>query len=224
MWVEFENISVTFDDGATRALTEVSVRFEPKTLTLVTGPSGCGKTTLLSVGGLLCRPDQGELRLLGETSNFLTEEQKATRRLRSLGFVFQSSRLLEAITGIENVMLPLELLGYPRTQARRRALDLLDRVGMENHAALYPRQLSGGQRQRIAIARALAADPPILLADEPTASLDTDAGEMVISLLRRLVDEDGRLVVVVSHDSKWNPIADRIIRMQDGRIEEDTFV
>lgn len=185
------------------------------------GPSGSGKTTLLSIIGCVLSVDQGTLRLFGEDVTRFTPHQRAAFRLRRIGFVFQRFHLFDNLQAWENIRVVYDLLGVPPADARRHALELLELVGLSNRAQHRVSELSMGQRQRVALARALAAEPDLILADEPTASLDAEAGLHAMQMLRRLCDHLGKTVVVVTHDNRIFPMADRILRLTDGRLDGD---
>jgi ABC-type lipoprotein export system ATPase subunit len=182
------------------------------------GPSGSGKSTLLNLAGLLDQPDSGEVLLDGERVGSLSERQRCALRLTKLGFVFQSFNLVPVLDALENVMLPLELQGVPQTEAKARAEEALSRVGLSDRLHHRPGQLSGGQQQRVAIARALAPKPGLILADEPTASLDHAHGGPLMDLLHELAEERNVAVLVASHDPLVLDRAHRIARLQDGRL------
>lgn len=188
----------------------------------ITGPSGSGKSSLLYLLGLLDLPTVGEVRIHGRATAHMDEPERATTRLSMLGFVFQFHFLLPEFSALENVTLPMKALGRLSDDAMRdRALMLLDSLGLGEHARKRPDQLSGGQRQRVAVARALANDPPVVLADEPTGSLDSRSSEQVFQILRDLVDRDGKTVVAVTHDFDLAQRMDRRIRLEDGGIVSD---
>jgi putative ABC transport system ATP-binding protein len=213
-------VTKIYDSGATafRALTDVDLEIRAGELTLLMGPSGSGKTTLLSIIGCILRGTAGSLEVLGERVDALPESELPRIRRGAIGFVFQGFNLFPALTAVENVSLALDVRGVRRTDAESRAGELIREVGLADKAKSYPADLSGGQKQRVAIARALAGDPPILLADEPTAALDSTSGKNVIELLRRLAHEHGRAVVMVTHDPRVLSYGDRIIHLEDGRI------
>jgi putative ABC transport system ATP-binding protein len=187
---------------------------------LVMGPSGSGKTTLVSMLGGLLTPSAGQVSLDGHDVYGEDEAERAHIRLEHIGFVFQSFNLLSALTAQENVEVPLRLAGVPAEEARFRAGDLLQRLGMGDRLDHRPRDLSGGEKQRVAIARALANDPDIVLADEPTANLDSASGRQVAEILNRLATEDGKGVITVSHDQRLLDIASRVVWIEDGRLTE----
>ena len=204
--------------GDFRALSDVDLEIRAGELTLLMGPSGSGKTTLLSVLGCILRATDGSLEVLGESVEKLPETELPRIRRAAIGFVFQGFNLFPALTTLENVALALDVRGVKRKAAETRAAHLISEVGLADKSRSYPSDLSGGQKQRVAIARALAGDPPIILADEPTAALDSTSGKNVIELLRRLAYEHGRAVVMVTHDPRVLSYGDRIIHLEDGRI------
>ncbi len=197
-----------------RALKDVSVSFKSGELTLVVGPSGSGKTTLLSLLGCLLSPDQGSVYINGEDVSRLAEREKTRLRMR-IGYVFQAFRLFHSLPTLENVLLAAEISGDRRDRTER-ARRLLTDFGLGDKLLLKPDALSGGEKQKVAIARALLSEPGIVLADEPTASVDSQAAQQIREILRRLVDQEHRTVVVVSHDGRWEEYADRTILLRDG--------
>jgi putative ABC transport system ATP-binding protein len=203
-----------YDEGVTfRAVNDVSLDVARGEVVLIIGPNGSGKTTLLSMLGGLVRPTRGGVNVDGVALESMTERELESFRLRRVGFVFQTFRLLDALSVRENVQLVLDLAGE-----KRSADAILDRVGALHLAKRNTRVLSGGEKQRVAIARALANDPAIVLADEPTGSLDSAAGEAAITLLSDAARKDGRAVVIVSHDTRIAHHADRVVRISDGRV------
>src|SRR2546429_1897467 len=195
---------------------------EPGEFVAVMGPSGCGKSTLLNLVAGLDTPTDGEIAVSGESLVGKDENELARMRRRHIGIVFQFFNLLEGMSVLENVTLPAIIAGMPRRQAETRARDLLDLLGLADKARNAPGVLSGGQRQRLAIARALANEPTLLLADEPTGALDSAGGEEVMELFRRL-HAGGPAILLVTHDSNVAGHADRIVHMQDGRVlDSDT--
>ena len=217
-----EGVSVAFGAGDARvqALRNASLAFERGTLSLVMGPSGSGKTTLLSMLGCMLSPDEGSVFVDGVAVNGLTEAQRTTVRQKKISFVFQAFRLMHSLSALDNVALGFEIRDPAAPQRRELARNLLLQFGLGDRLHLEPDELSPGERQRVAVARALAGNPPILLADEPTASLDAGAGRNICQLLRDQVDEYGRTVVVVTHDPRWEKFADRVITLSDGRVEQ----
>jgi putative ABC transport system ATP-binding protein len=202
------------------AVRNVSLEFQRGTLTLIMGPSGSGKTTLLTLLGCLRKPDEGTVSVESSDMSQLSEARLAEMRRDRIGFVFQAFRLFHSLSARDNVLLTADICGFSaRRQQRQRAEELLVSLGLGSRMALKPDQLSGGEKQRVAIARATLMNPPILLADEPTASLDSEAGEQIAGILFRLAEEEQRTVVVVSHDPRWEKFAHRIMELQDGRIK-----
>jgi len=191
---------------------------------LVMGPSGSGKTTLLSLLGCLLSPDEGTVFVDGIATEKLSTSERTVLRRKKISFVFQAFRLLHSLSATDNVALGLEIRENKRSGRTATARELLIRLGLDHKLDHAPNDLSPGEKQRVAIARALAGDPPILLADEPTASLDAEAGRNICRILRDQVDQNGRTVVVVSHDPRWREFADRTITLRDGRIEQEEQV
>jgi putative ABC transport system ATP-binding protein len=218
-----EQASVSFGHAEARvcALRDVSLTFEQGTLSLVMGPSGSGKTTLLSMLGCLLSPDEGMVFVDGVAVNGLSETEKTVVRQKKISFVFQAFRLFHSLSAIDNVALGFEIRDAAATGRMEMARDLLLQFGLGDKLNQEPNELSPGEKQRVAIARALAGNHPILLADEPTASLDAQAGRNICQILRNQVDEHGRTVVVVSHDPRWREFADRTITLCDGQVEQE---
>ena len=202
------------------ALKGVDLEVEEGEMLAIMGPSGSGKSTLLHILGLLDRPTEGEYVLMDRPTSRLAEDERAFLRNRFLGFVFQASFLLPRLSALENVEVPLAYAGVPPGTRRRRALELLERVGLLEKANNLPNQLSGGQRQRVAIARALALNPPLLLADEPTGALDTRTGEEILALFQEL-NREGTTVILVTHEPHVAEKTNRIVRVLDGEIVAD---
>ena len=221
--IEARNLVKTYAQGGAqfRALDGVSMDLEPGELTLLVGPSGSGKTTLLSIVGCILRPTSGSLRVLGHEVTRLNERDLPAIRRERIGFVFQAFNLFPTLTALQNVALALDIKGMSGRAARDRAASLLDQVGLAEKLGSYPADLSGGQKQRVAIARALAGDPLVILADEPTAALDSQSGRLVMDLLRRLARDRNRAIAIVTHDNRMLGYADRTVRMEDGRIVSD---
>jgi putative ABC transport system ATP-binding protein len=217
--VEDARISFGEGDARVRALRGVTATFERGTLSLVMGPSGSGKTTLLSLLGCLLSPDAGTVFVDGVAVNELSGNEKTILRRKKISFVFQAFRLLHSLSAIDNVALGLEIRDGRRAETMVMARELLVQFGLGDKLNREPSGLSPGEKQRVAIARALAGNPPILLADEPTASLDAEAGKNICQILRSQVDQNGRTVVVVSHDPRWKEFADRTITLSDGQIK-----
>ncbi len=217
--LELRQITRAYELGGERAgVFAVSLEVPKGCLAVLAGPSGSGKTTLLQVAGLLDVPDEGEVRLDGEAVSALSEKARCDLRLRKLGFVFQAFNLVPVLSALENVMLPLQLQGVTDEEARRRAGSALERVGLADRRHHRPDQLSGGQQQRAAIARALAPDPLLVLADEPTASLDHAHGGPLMDLMAELAQERGVTFLVASHDPSVISRAHRVFRLRDGKL------
>jgi putative ABC transport system ATP-binding protein len=220
--VETHGLQKTFEsEGApVRALRGVDFSMEPGEFVAVMGPSGCGKSTLLNLVAGLDTPSDGEVLVAGESLAGKDENDLARMRRKHIGIVFQFFNLLEGMSVLENVVLPAVIAGTKRRQAETRARDLLDLLGLGDKTKDAPGVLSGGQRQRLAIARALANEPTLVLADEPTGALDSDGGREVLELFRRL-HTGGQTILLVTHDQEVAAAGDRIVRMRDGRIETD---
>jgi putative ABC transport system ATP-binding protein len=204
--------------GEVMALKGVNVDLLPGELTLMMGPSGSGKTTLLSILGCILTPNAGSLTIGGRSTVGLNAEGLADLRRKHIGFVFQSYNLVPTLTALENVMLALDLRGSPLLKQPQQAAEALEAVGLSHRAHVSPSKLSGGEKQRVAIARALAGSPSVILADEPTAALDSENGKAVMALLAEVAKDTRRAVLVVTHDHRTLGYADRMIRMEDGRI------
>lgn len=209
-------------DQTIYALRDSTMDFNTHELTLLLGPSGSGKTTLLSLLGCVIYPTTGEVTVNGQTITQLSEKELARIRLNSIGFIFQGFNLLQPLTALENVMAPLLLKKVNRKLAKEKALAALETVDMLDRQKNLPKMLSGGQRQRVAIARALVTDPPILLCDEPTASIDGKSAEKVMTELKDL-SREGKSVVVVTHDTRLRKYADRIIYLSEGNVSNKPF-
>jgi putative ABC transport system ATP-binding protein len=205
----------------THALNGVSLTFSAGELTVVMGPSGSGKTTLLSVLGCLLRPATGRVFVNGQEAGTLSESQRTRLRRRNIGFIFQAFRLFHALSAFENVMLAGDIAGVRDRKHAERARGLLTDFGLGDKLNAGSRGLSGGEQQRVAIARALLRNPRIILADEPTASLDAAAGRNICGILRGLAVDRQHAVVVVSHDPRWSEFAHRTVVLEDGRVVQD---
>ena len=214
------NVRKTFeaDQAPVRALRGLDFAMQGGEFVAVMGPSGCGKSTMLNLVAGLDAVDEGEILLAGERIHDMDEDELARMRRRHIGIVFQFFNLLEGMTVLENVALPAMIAGLKRKPAETRARDLLDLLGLSDKAKQLPGVLSGGQRQRLAIARALANEPTLVLADEPTGALDSEGGQEILELFRRL-HADGQTILMVTHDDDVAVAADRIVRMRDGRVE-----
>ncbi|MFB3813168.1 MAG: ABC transporter ATP-binding protein [Terriglobales bacterium] len=213
-------VTKTYSEGAASvpALRGVDLDVHAGELVLLMGPSGSGKTTLLSIMGCILSATSGSVRIAGEEVTTLSEKQLPRVRLEHIGFVFQGFNLFPTLTAGENVELMLGLKGIGGAQAKRRAAELLEQVGLAGKYDVFPSDLSGGQKQRVAIARALAGDPEIILADEPTAALDSHTGRNVMEMMRHLAHKRNRAAVIVTHDSRVLEFADRMVRIEDGLI------
>ena len=219
--VSLERVTKTYDLGGTvEALSDVSLALSEGSYTAVMGPSGSGKSTLLNLIGGLDTPTSGTVRVGRNDLTALSENERADIRGSEVGFVFQTFNLMPRLTAVENVALPLVFAGVPRAERRERAESLLEDVGLSDRLDHKPTELSGGQRQRVAVARALAPEPAVLLADEPTGNVDTDTGERVMRLLGDLNDS-GNTILLVTHEKRIAEHADRTVRMLDGEIVEE---
>jgi len=220
--IHLEGLKKVFytDEVETHALAEVHLEIRRGEYVAIAGPSGCGKTTLLSLLGLLDTPTAGEYWLDGKPVAQLSPSERARIRNREIGFIFQAFNLIGDLTVFENVELPLTYRGMPAAERKQRVLAALEKVGMSHRVKHYPSQLSGGQQQRVAVARAVAGEPLILLADEPTGNLDSTNGEQVMGLLQEL-HRAGATICMVTHDPRYVAHADRSIHLFDGRVVED---
>ena len=220
--IRLEGIKKVFltDEVETHALSEVHLEIKRGEYVAISGPSGCGKTTLLSLLGLLDTPSGGQYWLDGKPVAQLSPSDRARIRNREIGFIFQAFNLIGDLTVYENVELPLTYRGMPATERKQRVMAALEKVGMSHRVKHYPSQLSGGQQQRVAVARAVAGEPLILLADEPTGNLDSTNGEAVMELLQAL-HRAGASIIMVTHDPRYAAHADRAIHLFDGRVVED---
>jgi len=218
--VVVDNLSHAFGQGEMRreVLQSISFSIEPGEVVLLTGPSGCGKTTLLTLIGALRTVQQGQVSVLGQALHGAGRRRRQQVR-RRIGMIFQGHNLLRCLTAEQNVQMGADLLQDLSYRARRdEARQWLRAVGLEDHMGKVPQDLSGGQKQRVAIARALAAQPQLLLADEPTAALDSRTGREVVELLRKLAREQSCAVLMVTHDPRIVDVADRLLQMEDGRL------
>ena len=221
--IELRQVSRRYDGpgGSIAALSDLSLQLRPGSFTAVVGKSGSGKSTLLSLVAGIDRPTSGEVLVAGQPLHQLDESRLATWRGRHVGVVFQFFQLLPTLTVLENVMLPMDFCAtFPARQARERALMLLGSVGIEDQAHKLPLELSGGQQQRAAIARALANDPPVIVADEPTGNLDSHTAAAVLELLVSMA-RSSKTVLMVTHEREIGRVADRVITLADGRLVED---
>ena len=218
--LETRELTKVYGAGDTRvvAVDRVALALERGEMLLIMGPSGSGKTTLLSMMGCILRPTSGSILLEGREVSALDERSLPQVRRRFVGFVFQSFNLFPFLTALENVELVLRMKHAPRATRRAQARSLMERVGLEKRTHLHPGDLSGGEKQRTALARALAGDTPIILADEPTANLDSKTGQEMLGLLRELAERGGKAVAVVSHDPRAERLAHRVVKLVDGRL------
>ncbi len=218
-----EGVNHAYGVGSLRKQTlfDINLRVLPGEIVILTGPSGSGKTTLLTLLGALRSTQEGSLRVLGQEMRGSSTRARVGLR-RRIGYIFQAHNLLAALSARDNVELAVRLSGGPARERSRRALELLEAVGLGGHAHKRPRELSGGQRQRVAVARALAAKPRIVLADEPTASLDRETGKEVVQLLQGLAHQQESAVLIVTHDNRILDVADRIVQLEDGRLRSFT--
>jgi putative ABC transport system ATP-binding protein len=220
--IKLDGVTKVFftDEVETHALSGIHMEIAKGEYVAIAGPSGCGKSTLLSILGLLDSPSEGQYHLNGRPVAELAASERARVRNREIGFIFQSFNLIGDLTVFENVELPLTYRGMKAAERKQRAEAALERVGMAHRAKHLPSQLSGGQQQRVAVARAVAGEPLMLLADEPTGNLDSRSGEAVMDLLREL-HKGGATICMVTHDERFAQHADRTVHLFDGRVVED---
>lgn len=221
--LDVRNVSHGFNDQRgyrLSVLESLDLRINPGDSVAIIGPSGAGKSTLLSLLAGLDIPESGEILFQGEAFSGLSEDQRAAVRRGRIGFVFQSFQLLQGLTAVENVMLPLELTGMSVAQAKQRAMKWLERVGLGARTHHRPRMLSGGEQQRVALARAFVNEPALLFADEPTGNLDRRTGESVSELLFELNQETGTTLILVTHDERLASRCQRILSLEDGTLNE----
>ncbi len=218
--IAVRQLAKTYAEGSTRtlALRGVDLDVQAGELLMLMGPSGSGKTTLLSIMGCILTASSGSVQIAGMEITQMREKQLPAIRLEHIGFVFQGFNLFPTLTASENVELMLDLKGVAARPAKKRAAELLDQVGLGDKHDSFPSDLSGGQKQRVAIARALAGDPGIILADEPTAALDSHTGKNVMEMMSELAHKRDRAVVIVTHDSRVLSFADRMVKIEDGAI------
>jgi len=220
---QLRRVSKTYGAGehAVTALSDADLEIHPGEVMLIEGPSGSGKTTLISILGLLLKPTGGEIIVGGKDASRMTERELPDLRASTFGFIFQGFNLFPALSAVENVALAIRMKDARAKDPTGQAHKLLDQVGLSARAHHLPADMSGGQKQRVAIARALGGNPPIIVGDEPTAALDTKTALGVMELLRGLATDQGRAVVVVTHDPRLERFADRVVRVEDGRIESN---
>jgi putative ABC transport system ATP-binding protein len=222
--IQLENVTKIYSIGEveTRALDGVSLSIEEGEFAALVGPSGSGKTTMLQLMGCLDIPNSGTVRINGQDVTRFNANQRADLRREVIGFIFQFFALIPVLSGYENVELPLLLTGVPSKERRERVMELLDAVGLADRANHRPDQMSGGEQQRVAIARALAPRPRLVLADEPTANLDTANGKQAMEMMQRLNQMTGTAFIFATHDPRVVSFARRVVRLRDGRIAEDS--
>jgi putative ABC transport system ATP-binding protein len=220
--LQAENVRKVFDEGRepVPVLNGVSLALERREIVSLEGPSGSGKTTLLSILGCILTPSSGRVIVDGVEADPERPQVLSAIRRKSIGFVFQQFNLFPSLSALENIEYALNVKGVRGEAAEREALRVLEAVGLSDRRSFLPRDLSGGQKQRIAIARALAGEAPILLADEPTANLDSQMGGQVLELFRDLARKENRALLIVTHDPKVRSVADRVIRIRDGVLED----
>ncbi len=224
--IELENATKVYQLGEvkTHALSGVSLQIEPGEFTALVGPSGSGKTTLLQLIGCLDRPDTGTVKINGQDVTRFNANQRADLRRKEIGFVFQFFALVPVLSAYENVELPLLLSNVKTPERKARVMELLKAVGLEDRAKHKPDQMSGGEQQRVAIARALAPRPVMVLADEPTANLDTENGKQAMDIMQQLNEKTGTAFVFATHDPRVMAYARRVIKLRDGRIDSNGAV
>jgi putative ABC transport system ATP-binding protein len=217
-----ENVTKTYGEGdrAVRAVRDVSFQANSGEFLSVVGPSGSGKTTLLAMIGALLTPTEGRIEVNGNTLTGMGKSAQARFRRENVGFVFQANNVLPFLTARENLMIMGDIAGMSRTEAAKRADQLLEELGIDERAGAVATELSGGERQRVAIGRALMHDPAVILVDEPTASLDSERGQMVVESLVREVKDRNKLGIMVTHDLSMAKMTDRILEIRDGALEE----
>ena len=221
--VELEDVRKHYGKGETevKAVDGITLAIQPGEFTAIVGRSGSGKTTLLDTIGLLMRPSAGRVLIDGEDTTAMKDGRRAVYRSHKLGFIFQDFNLLDTLSALENVLLPVRYSGADRKVARTRALDLLEEVGLADRANHRPTQLSGGEKQRVSIARSLINGPTLVLGDEPTGNLDTETSARLLSILRSANRDRGVTFLLVTHDLELAGRTDRVIRIQDGRVLAD---
>jgi putative ABC transport system ATP-binding protein len=203
-----------------RAINGITMKIEDGEFIAIMGPSGSGKSTLLYLIGCLDRPTKGEVVIDGVETSELSDDELTRLRREKLGFVFQQYNLISTLTALENVELPMIFRGVPKNERKRKAMELLRLVGIEDIVERKPMEISGGQQQRVAIARAMANEPKILLCDEPTGNLDSKSGRQIMGIIKELNEEKGVTVILVTHDPSMAEFAERIVRLRDGRLQD----
>lgn len=223
--IKLDGIVRDFYDGKSlrRVLQKTQLEFYTQELTIIAGSSGSGKTTLLTIMGLVLKPSEGKIFIDGQEVTDYSEDQLATLRMQKFGFVFQQAALIPALTVLENILISGSIQGASVPSSRKKsALKMLEDFGLRNYTDAKPQQLSVGQQQRVAIVRALINDPVLLLCDEPTSALDAESSTLVLDTLKRLSQDEKRGVVLVTHDPRVFPYADRLIKIEDGTVTSDT--
>jgi putative ABC transport system ATP-binding protein len=222
--IELQDVTRVYKIGEveTHALRGVNLTIDEGEFTAIVGPSGSGKTTMLQLMGCLDRPTSGRVLINGEDISKLNANKRADLRKGTIGFVFQFFALIPGLTAYENVDLPLLLAGRKKSERKERANELLEAVGLTDRARHRPDQMSGGEQQRVAIARALAIDPVLVLADEPTANLDTENGQQIMEIMQRLNAETGTTFIFATHDPRVFPFARRVVEVRDGKVAENS--
>jgi putative ABC transport system ATP-binding protein len=218
--IEMKNITKDYHLGETvvHALRGIDLQIDKREFVAVWGPSGSGKTTLLNLIGAIDEPTSGELIIAGKDVRSLTDDQKSDHRNQTIGFIFQGFNLVPVLSALENVMLPLQIKGAPTTEARKQALARLEEVGLSDLIHNRPAKMSGGQQQRVSIARALVNNPSLVIADEPTANLDSETARMIIELMRELNEKDEITFIFSTHDQRLLDKVKRLVRLEDGKI------
>ncbi len=219
--IELRDVAKHYQKGSevVKAIDRINLEVQERGMAAIVGPSGSGKSTLLHLIGAMDRPTRGEVIVAGKTLNGIAGKDLTRFRCRTVGFVFQTFNLIPNLTALENVMLPMEFNGVPKVERLRRGKALLGQVGLGHRLRHRPNELSGGEMQRVAIARALANNPPLILADEPTGNLDSQAGQMIYELLKEISRE--RTVLVVTHAEALAQMADRVLHIGDGRLKDN---
>ncbi|MDP8205979.1 MAG: ABC transporter ATP-binding protein [Candidatus Electryonea clarkiae] len=219
--VQAKDVVKTYDEGRVQALNGVNLDVVSASFIALAGPSGSGKTTLLNIIGALDIPDSGSVGIEGRNLESMKEKERTTLRRERIGFIFQQFNLVPVLTARENVELPLEILpGFDRAARKKTALEMLSLVGLEGLENRFPNKLSGGQQQRVAVARALVKSPAIILADEPTANLDSENGMAIVDLMKKMRDELGSAFILSSHDPRVLERVERVVQLVDGRIDQ----
>lgn len=221
--VEVKNLSKIYGSGHTtvKAVDSVNLKIEVGDIVLIMGPSGSGKTTLISMIGMLLKPSDGQILIDSEDTVTMSATKLADLRLRKFGFMFQSFNLLSALTAEQNVAIPLLVAGTGKKQSKVKARELLEKLHLEERLSNLPKNLSGGEKQRVAVARALANEPKLILADEPTASLDSKTGFEIMRLMCNTACAENRTVIIVSHDARLKEVAKRVITIEDGKLTKE---